>query len=76
MRRGRRREIAKESKKVRDGLEEQQWRMTEMEEGREACRKRGKRRKQLCFRGSLTTVEHLVHGERDGGRKRKRWKKL
>ena len=39
MRRGRRREIAKESKKVRDGLEEQQWRMKEMEEGREASRK-------------------------------------
>ena len=25
--------------------------------------KRANEEKQICFRGSLTTVEHLVHGE-------------
>ena len=57
----------KESKKVRDGLKEQIWRMKEMEERRRASRKscegqdKGQRGRNSFV--SLTTVEHLVHGE-------------
>ena len=50
----------KESKKVRDGLKEQIWRNEEEQVERVV---RDKTKKQLCLRGSLTTVEHLVHGE-------------